>query len=88
MRSLYFLDFCYRQGNGLELSADDGEGPNYRATLSPIRHNTLLHVHSQEGVVIGGRPEYGMDAVHRDYFDGGQLFPKVLIQLNASFNSK
>lgn len=57
----------------MELLADGGENEFYRTAVGAESRNTLLHLHRQEGVVIGGKPEFRRSmrtTVHQDFFHG------------------
>ncbi|KAF2366973.1 EGF-like domain [Trinorchestia longiramus] len=77
-----------RRGSSMEMSADDGDGALYKAALSSGHQSTLLFLHRQEGVVVGGAPFYRRSThatVLRDFFNGcvddvrldGKLLPLV-----------
>ncbi|XP_042883447.1 putative neural-cadherin 2 isoform X2 [Penaeus japonicus] len=61
-----------RYGSATFLSADDGEGDLYNASVS-LEGRQLLEVDKQEGVHVGGSPEYvgvSVFKIHGDYHDG------------------
>ena len=76
-----------REGSSLELMADDGDERLYKASLNSGKHSTLLHIHSQEGVILGGRPEYKRSShttVHLDYYNGKQGLFSLILSLMCS----
>ncbi|KAG7159878.1 Neural-cadherin-like 16 [Homarus americanus] len=62
-----------RYGTATFLTADDGDEDLYNASLALGGPHNLLEVDKQEGVHVGGTPEF-MDVsvfkIHRDYYDG------------------
>ncbi|XP_068212164.1 putative neural-cadherin 2 isoform X4 [Palaemon carinicauda] len=61
-----------RYGSATFLSADDGEGDLYNASVS-LEGRQLLEVDKQEGVHVGGSPEYvgvSVFKIHGDYHNG------------------
>nr|XP_053635865.1 putative neural-cadherin 2 isoform X3 [Cherax quadricarinatus] len=61
-----------RHGSATFLMADDGEGDLYNASLS-MDGRQLLEVDKQEGVHVGGSPEYvgvSVFKIHGDFYDG------------------
>ncbi|XP_071548441.1 LOW QUALITY PROTEIN: putative neural-cadherin 2 [Panulirus ornatus] len=61
-----------RHGSATFLLADDGEGDLYNASLV-LEGRQLLEVDKQEGVHVGGSPEYvgiSVFKIHGDYHDG------------------
>ncbi|XP_069941535.1 putative neural-cadherin 2 isoform X3 [Cherax quadricarinatus] len=61
-----------RHGSATILTADDGEGELYNASVS-LEGRQLLEVDKQEGVHVGGSPEYmgvSVFKIHGDYRDG------------------
>lgn len=68
---------CYplwlRYGSATILTADDGDGDLYNASLLLLEGRQLLEVDKQEGVRVGGSPHFqdaGVLKIHSDYFDG------------------
>ncbi|KAK8405263.1 hypothetical protein O3P69_001675 [Scylla paramamosain] len=68
--------YVHRQGEWAELHVDEGDGPLYNATSTPAATqgwSTSLLVDRQEGVHVGGSPEYvgvSLYIVHHDFHDG------------------
>ena len=65
----------------MSLTADDGDGPLYNCSLI-LDGKSQLEVHRQEGVQLGGTPEYNggiLTNVHNDYRGG--RFLGFVIQL-------
>ncbi|KAK8750481.1 hypothetical protein OTU49_014853, partial [Cherax quadricarinatus] len=61
-----------RYGSAVLLTADDGDGDLYNASVV-LEGRQLLQVDKQEGVHVGGTPEYmgvTVFSVHKDYHDG------------------
>ncbi|KAG7163365.1 neural-cadherin 2-like 1, partial [Homarus americanus] len=61
-----------RQGTATFLAVDDGDGDLYNASVS-LEGRQLLEVDDQEGVHVGGTPEYvgvSVFQIHGDYHDG------------------
>ncbi|KAK7071119.1 hypothetical protein SK128_019333 [Halocaridina rubra] len=61
-----------RYGSSIILSVDDGEGDLYNASLT-LEGRQLLEVDKQEGVHVGGSPEYvGLSVfkIHNDFQEG------------------
>ncbi|XP_042227979.1 putative neural-cadherin 2 isoform X2 [Homarus americanus] len=61
-----------RHGSATILTADEGEGDLYNASVS-LEGRQLLEVDKQEGVHVGGSPEYmgvSVFKIHGDYHDG------------------
>ncbi|KAK4296782.1 hypothetical protein Pmani_030755 [Petrolisthes manimaculis] len=61
-----------RHGSATILAADDGEGDLYNASLS-LEGRQLLDVDKQEGVHVGGSPEYlgvSVFKIHGDFHEG------------------
>ncbi|XP_071516873.1 putative neural-cadherin 2 isoform X2 [Panulirus ornatus] len=62
-----------RFGSAFFLTVDDGEGDLYNASLALEESHQLLKVDKQEGVHVGGKPEFlevGVIKIHHDYFHG------------------
>ena len=62
-----------RVGTATQLEVDDGDGQFYNASLGVEDTGGLLKLHRQEGVHIGGVPEYyagNVLKVHKDYSQG------------------
>ncbi|XP_050723127.1 putative neural-cadherin 2 isoform X2 [Eriocheir sinensis] len=62
-----------RYGSATILTADDGDGDLYNASLLLLEGRQLLEVDKQEGVRVGGAPHFqdaGVLKIHSDYFDG------------------
>lgn len=67
---------CVRYGSAVILTADDGDGDLYNASLLLMEGRQLLEVDKQEGVYVGGSPHFhssGILRIHSDYFDGESL---------------
>ncbi|XP_069195841.1 putative neural-cadherin 2 [Procambarus clarkii] len=61
-----------RYGSAVFLTADDGDGDLYNASVV-LEGRQLLQVDGQEGVHVGGTPEYAgvtVFSIHRDYYNG------------------
>lgn len=60
-----------RYGSSTFLSADEGDGDLYNASLR-LEGPCLLEIDKQEGVRVGGSPEYDVSGglTNEDYFDG------------------
>ncbi|XP_069195696.1 putative neural-cadherin 2 [Procambarus clarkii] len=61
-----------RYGSAVFLTADDGDGDLYNASVV-LEGRQLLQVDGQEGVHVGGTPEYAgvnVFSIHRDYHNG------------------
>ncbi|XP_042213434.1 putative neural-cadherin 2 [Homarus americanus] len=61
-----------RYGSATFLTVDDGDGDLYNASVV-LEGRQLLEVDGQEGVHVGGTPEYAgvtVYNIHRDYHDG------------------
>ncbi|XP_050723109.1 putative neural-cadherin 2 isoform X3 [Eriocheir sinensis] len=62
-----------RYGSATILTADDGDGDLYNASLLLLEGRQLLEVDKQEGIRVGGAPHFqntGVLKIHSDYFDG------------------
>ncbi len=67
---------CIRYGSAVILTADDGDGTLYNASLLLLEERQLLKVDKQEGVYVGGSPHFhsaGILRIHSDFFDGESL---------------
>ncbi|XP_042237522.1 putative neural-cadherin 2 isoform X2 [Homarus americanus] len=68
--------YVHRYGTWAELQVDEGDGPLYNATPTPATLHgwkTPLLIDRQEGVHVGGSPEYvgvSLYTVHHDFLDG------------------
>ncbi|KAK3891745.1 hypothetical protein Pcinc_004389, partial [Petrolisthes cinctipes] len=62
---------AHRYGSSTFLSADEGDGDLYNTSLR-LEGPRLLEIDKQEGVRVGGSPEYDVSGglTNEDYFDG------------------